>query len=136
MKSGLILALTFAFAFLFISSLSSVIHIKKNIARSIRPEAISLEILYFERCEFFNANDLSSVQISTQSTCLPVLNMTNDVDDLHADYFCSNVGSRKSLLHFVEIYQFNDSTPSEYVFSFQPSAPFRIITQNVTAYRR
>ena len=100
----------------------------KFIGRSMRPESVALEIEYLGSCNQFDSKVVPTIMVSnvTGGRCLP-FNETDftDPNDLTADYFCTDFGDR-SIVHFVEVYSVNDSTPvTPFIISLIPDVPFR-----------
>ena len=97
-------------------------------SRTLGPEHVQLQIEYLGNCQEFNSLDSSSVYISSSNdSCLPItLAGGLDTNNLQTDYFCSDISAHRSIIHFVEIFETNETTLStEFVFSFIPSRPFR-----------
>lgn len=119
---------------------SKVTERKKSLSRTVNPETVALELEFAGTCTEFNNRVLGSVTVSSHTSCLPILTGVSsnpDNNDLNADYFCSNVDDTRSLIHFVEIYQTSDATPSpNFVLSLIPSNPIRVLTTGVTVQRR
>jgi len=96
----------------------------KLTTRTIGPEGVALEIDYLGSCAAFKSLDEASVNVaSLNGNCIPI-----GSDNLQSDYFCSDVGKDRSIIHFVEIYQTDENTPYTlpYFVSFIPSRPFRV----------
>ena len=135
MKSQLLLLLVVLIA----SAFAGINQIKRHAGRTTSPETVDFQLIYLGSCDQFYA--ISRVAISILNTaCLPI----NDTqpflenDDLSADVLCTNIGPGRSQIDFVEIYQFNDTTPytGGFAISFVPNAPFRAISGGVSYVRR
>jgi len=111
--------------------------------RTLGPERVQLEIEYLGSCETFVNNDSGSVKIAkliSESNCLPIDQVKSDIDNLQSDYFCSDVGRNRSIIHFVEVFNSleTESPLTAYTLSFLPTAPFRAHSNHGTLkfYRR
>jgi len=125
-----------------------------NKKRSLSSETVALEIDYLGTCKQFNERDLSSVRISTHNAgdCLPLVVGGNqipfngqftdpdaifpDLNDLHSDYFCSDIEGPRALIHFVEIFDSNNNNVTNFILSFVSSAPFRARNKDIIYVRR
>eukprot|EP01091_Cochliopodium_minus_P009377 TRINITY_DN22_c0_g1_i5.p1 TRINITY_DN22_c0_g1~~TRINITY_DN22_c0_g1_i5.p1 ORF type:complete len:396 (-),score=109.47 TRINITY_DN22_c0_g1_i5:79-1119(-) len=132
----------FFIAALFLLSFASasLIKIDKPLARNVIHEDLALELEFLGSCKEFYDRVQPSVWVNRHQRCLPIqVNVTNnpDNDDLHTHFFCTNTDRRRSVLHFVEIYD-TDETVAErdFVVSLIPSAPFRVLTTKTSVLRR
>jgi hypothetical protein len=118
----------------------ALIEKKKNIARSMAPEDLALEIEFYGTCQEFRNQILSSVWISKHQVCLPIHNdvaENPDYNELNAHWFCTNKDDDRSVVHFVEIYDTDETVSwADFVVSLVPSTPFRVLTDKTSLARR
>jgi len=134
-------------AILLLSIASGRLIEKKNLARTISKEGRSLEIEFVGSCRDWRDKVKSTATVNTQTRCLPIqvgVAQNPDTDDLNAHVFCTNVDENRSVIHFVEIFSGlltidgngNEVSVDNFVVSFIPTAPFRVLTDGVTLMRR
>ena len=98
--------------------------------RSLATENVALQIEYLGSCEKFERKDLSSLTIGKRNESCLNLNT-----DLQMEYFCTDIAPKKSYVHFVEIFESHGTPYTDFVLSFIPSRPFKVLDQNVTMTR-
>eukprot|EP01091_Cochliopodium_minus_P002365 TRINITY_DN12227_c1_g1_i1.p1 TRINITY_DN12227_c1_g1~~TRINITY_DN12227_c1_g1_i1.p1 ORF type:complete len:288 (-),score=58.54 TRINITY_DN12227_c1_g1_i1:69-932(-) len=128
--------------------------LRNNRPRALTTEDVALELDYLGTCKQFNEKDLNSVRISTHNAggCLPLIPGGNaiqyngqfndpdaiypDLNDLHSDFFCTDVEGPRALIHFVEIYDSLNTKATNFILSFVPSAPFKARNNDIIYTRR
>ena len=120
---------------------SRVLPVRKNIARTVQPEELALEIEFAGSCREFADRVLPTVTVSAHAGCLPIqvgVPLNPDNNDLNTHHFCTKIRKNKSIVHFVEIFSgsSDDVQHPDYVVSFVPTAPFRILTPKTSLARR
>jgi len=134
------LILLIATLFIFSIVNGAMIERKKQISRTLAPEDLALEIDFYGTCAEFRDRVLPSVWLSNRQKCLPIqVNVTEnpDYNDLHGHWFCTNTHEHRSILHLVEVFTDDERVAiPDFVFSFVPSTPFRILSHKTSLARR